>query len=64
MRNFYYFVEWKTGFDPILNDQLKICAKNDTYQSPQSQNNVIHCCAEEIRDIIRNFNNIRFVGEN
>ena len=65
MENFQYFFEWKAGFDPILNNHLKICAKNDTYLSPQSQNNVIHCCAEEIRDIItRHFNNIGFVGEN
>ena len=61
MGNFQYFVKWKAGFDLIL----KICAKNDTYLPPQSQNNVIHCCAEEIRDIItRHFNNIGFVGEN
>ncbi|KAK5868034.1 hypothetical protein PBY51_012481 [Eleginops maclovinus] len=55
--NFNYFVNWKAQFDTTLKQHLETAAKNAKYISPQIQNDLIACCAEDIRETL--INNIK-----
>ncbi len=47
--NFNHFVNWKAQFDVALKQHMQTAPKNAIYLSPAIQNELIECCAEEIR---------------
>jgi hypothetical protein len=51
---FRYFIHWKAGFDDILSIHLKKCPRNAQYLSPTTQNELILCIGQEVREMITN----------
>ncbi|XP_056595590.1 52 kDa repressor of the inhibitor of the protein kinase-like [Triplophysa dalaica] len=52
--NFNHFVNWKAQFDVALKQHMQTAPKNAIYLSPAIQNELIECCAEEIRGTLIN----------
>lgn len=50
--DFYYFIEWKRGFDSILRNYMDSSPRNARYLSLQIQNELISCLGNEIRESV------------
>ena len=50
--NFRYFVEWKSEFESALKKHLQTAPRNAMYLSPAIQNELIECCAIDIRETL------------
>ncbi|KAM3843293.1 52 kDa repressor of the inhibitor of the protein kinase-like [Diretmus argenteus] len=50
--NFHHFIDWKAEFDSTLKRHLQTAPKNAMYLSPRTQNELIQCCADDIRETL------------
>ena len=50
--NFRHFVSWKAEFDSTLKQHLQAAPQNGKYLSPKTQNELIGCSAEEVRETL------------
>lgn len=51
--NFSFFVDWKSKYDPELNDHLDHSSGNTKYTSPRIQNEIVNLCDNFIRNRVR-----------
>ena len=49
---FQYFIKWKARFDKVISEHLAHCPSNARYLSPTTQNELIVCIGDEIRQLI------------
>lgn len=50
--NFHHFVDWKSEFESTLKIFLQTAPKNPMYLSPAIQNELLECCANDIRETL------------
>lgn len=50
--NFRHYVDWKSEFDSTPKNHLQTAPKNAMYLSPAIQNELIECCAIDIRETL------------
>ena len=51
-RNFRHFFSWKVEFDSTLKQYLQTAPQNGKYLSPQTQNELMECCAGEVKETL------------